>query len=221
MPRPLCPTLVVICLASGTAAFSQAEKSTTAEWVPFVANFVRTSETDVMARRYTVSFSGIYVRDKQGSWYRRSKAKVIHGNLPLVGALDTAYLYERADNELYLIDYTRKTIQASQAKDTDQVPLGGNPMSQQTFEQYRSQDTFLGKQTISGVECEGYAIHDARHKGKYVAEVWYAPSLNYLPVETKSRYQGDQWVTTRVEDIQIGKEPDPQYFRLPDRFKGI
>jgi hypothetical protein len=113
---------VVICLASGTAAFSQAEKSITAEWVPFVAKLVRTSETDVMARRYTVSISGIYVRDKQGSWYRRSTAKVIHGDLPLVGALDTVYLYERAGDKLYLIDYTRKTIQASQVKNTHSCP---------------------------------------------------------------------------------------------------
>jgi hypothetical protein len=213
--------LVVMYLPSGTTAFSQAEKLITAEWVPFVAKLVRTSETDVITRRYTVSISGIYVRDKQGSWYRRSTAKVIHGDLPLAGALDTAYLYERADNKLYLIDYTRKTIQASQVKDTDQALLGGNPMSQQTFEQYHSQDRFLGKQTISGVDCEGYAIHDPRHKGKYVAEVWYAPSLNYLAVETKSRYQGDQWVTARVEGIQVGKEPDPQYLRLPQGFKMI
>jgi hypothetical protein len=220
MPRPLYATLVVICLASATTAFSQAEKPNTAEWVPFVAKWVQTNETEGW-RRNTVVISGIYVRDKQGSWYRRSTARVTHGDLPLAGALDTAYLYQRVDNKLYLIDYTRKTIRASQVKDTHQAVLGGNPMSQQTFEQYRSQDRFLGKQTISGVECEGYAIRDPRHKGKYVAEVWYAPSLNYLAVETKSRPQGDQWAATRVEEIQVGKEPDPQYFRLPDGFKMI
>jgi hypothetical protein len=212
--------LVVICLASATAAFSQAEKPITAEWVPFVAKRVQTNETEGW-RRDTVVISGIYVRDKQGSWYRRSTARVTHGDLPLAGALDTAYLYQRVDNKFYLIDYTRKTIRASQVKDTDQARLGGNPMSQRTFEQYRSQDRFLGERTISGVECEGYAIHDPRHRGKYVAEVWFAPSLNYLAVETKSRYQGDQWATTHVEEIQVGKEPDPQYFRLPDGFKMI
>lgn len=221
MSRPLYAAGLVLCLACGTAAFSQAEKSITAEWVPFVAKLTQTYEVEGMPRHFTASSSGIYVRDKLGSWFRRSTFKVIHGDLPLEGALDTAYLYERPDNKLYLINYTRKTIQASPVKDTDQALLGGNPVPRQTFEQNHSQDMLLGKQTISGVECEGYAIHDSRHKGKYLGEVWYAASLNYLPVETKSRYQGDQRVTTRVEDIQVGKEPDPQCFRLPDGFKMI
>jgi len=98
MPRPRSATLVVICLASATVAFSQAEKPITVEWVPFVAKWVQTNETEGW-RRDTVVISGIYVRDKQGSWYRRSTATVTHGDLPLAGALDTAYVYQRADND--------------------------------------------------------------------------------------------------------------------------
>jgi len=71
------------------------------------------------------------------------------------------------------------------------------------------------------VECEGYAIDDSRHKGEYVSEAWYAPSLNYLVIEGKSRLQDGREVTTRVEEIQAGKEPNPKYFRLPERFKMI
>jgi hypothetical protein len=176
-----------------------------------VAKWVQKYELQALGGPYTTVIAGIYVRDKEGSWYRRGTAR--SSRLPIIGATNTALLCDRVNHKAYLLDFARKTIKPLQVSDSDE------PLSPRTFQFQRSLDKFLGKQIVSGVECEGYAIHDPRHKGKYLSEVWYAPSLNYLAIETKSRPQGDQRVTTRVEEIQVGKEPDPQYFRLPDGFK--
>jgi hypothetical protein len=221
MTRRLYAILVVLltCLGCGLAASSRAEEPTAAQWVPFVAKWVQKYELQALRGPYTTVLSGVYVRDKEGSWFRRRTVK--SSRLPIIGYTDTAFLYDRANQKLYLLDFARKTIKPLQVNAKDQPESGGSPMSPQTFEQNRSQDKFLGKRIISGVECEGYAIHDPRRKGKYVSEVWFAPSLNYLAIETKRRVQGDQEVTARVEEIQIGKEPDPQYFRLPEGFKMI
>jgi hypothetical protein len=167
----------------------------------------------------TVEVSGVYVRDSRGSWFRRGTVSSKRAGLPVVGLTDTAFLYDRINRKLYLLDFTSKTIRVQNVGASGQPEFGDQPMSPQAFEQYHSQDKFLGKQMISGVECEGYAIHDSRYKGKYVREVWCAPSLNYLVIESKSRFQGAQEVTTLVEELQAGKEPDPQYFRFPDGFK--
>jgi hypothetical protein len=139
----------------------------------------------------------------------------MHGGLPISGYTDTAFLCDRVNHKAYFLDFTRKTIKPTQVSGRDE------PLSPRNFELQRSPDKFLGKQVISGVECLGYAIRDSRHKGKYVSEVWYAPSLNYLVVESKSRNLVGQKVVTRVEEIQVGEEPDPQYFRLPEGFKMI
>ena len=215
MIRSLYATLALICLGCDTAAFSQAEKPITAEWVPFVAKSVQTYEFEGLQRPYTASTSGIYVRDKRGSWFRRATVGSMHGGLPISGYTDTAFLCDRVNHKAYFLDFSRKTIKPRQVSDRDQ------PLSPRDFDFQRSLDKPLGRRTISGVECVGYAIHDSRHKDTYVNEAWYAPSLNYLVVESKSRNLVGQNVVTRVEEIQVGKEPDPQYFRLPDGFKMI
>jgi len=215
MSRPLYATLVVICLASGTAAFSQAEKSITAGWVPFVAKWVQTNDIESMRGHYTATASGIFVRDKRGSWFRRLTTKSVRGDLPIINYTDAAFLCDRVNRRAYLLDFSSKTITPMQMNDRDQ------PLSSQDFEFQHSLDKFLGKQIISGVECEGYAIHGSRHNGLYTTEEWYAPSLNYLVVESKVHVHGDQEVEARLEEIQAGKEPDPQYLRLPQGFKMI
>jgi len=221
MARLLCATFVglSLCLGCGPAAASQAEETTAPQWVPFVAKWVQRSELQAMGGPYTAVVSGIFVRDKEGSWYRRSTATSTR--LPMTGATDTAFLFDRVNHKYYLLDFARKTIKALQVGGGEQRWFGISPMSPQAFDQYRSQDKYLGKQIISGVECEGYAIHDPRHKGKYLSEVWYAPSLNYLAIEAKSSIHGNQKVTSRVEEVQVGKEPDPKYLKLPQGFKVI
>jgi hypothetical protein len=232
MIRSFCATLLVVCLGCVLAASSRAEEPAAVEWVPFVAKWVQQDELQTLWGHLTVRVSGIYVRDKRGSWFRRATASPIRGGSPIAGYTDrgglpimvytdTAGLCDRVSHTFYSLDFTRKTIKALQVDITAEPLLGDNPMSPQAFEQHRSEDRFLGKKIISGVECEGYAIHDSHHKGEYLSEAWYAPPLNYLVIEGKSRLQDGREVTTRVEKIQAGKEPDPKYFRLPKGFKMI
>jgi hypothetical protein len=210
-------TLVLICFGWGVAASWGTEEPKAAEWVPFVAKSVQKTEIEEVGGPYAVTASGVFLRDKHGSWYRRTT--VASSRLPIRGATDTAFLFDRVNHKYYLLDFTRKAIKGLQVSGSEQVWFRLSPISPQEFGQDRSKDKFLGKKISSGVECEGFAIHDPRHKGKYLAEVWYAPSLNYLAVEARSRAPSGHEVTTQVEEIQVGKEPDPQYFRLPDGFK--
>jgi hypothetical protein len=120
---------------------------------------------------------------------------------------------------LYLLDFTRKTAREQDVPDTAQ--FGVDPMSPENFRKQHADDKVLGKATISGVECEGYGIHDPRHKGKYLSEVWYAPSLNYLVMKARARPTADQGQVSFVSDLQAGEEPDPSYFRLPAGFKVV
>ena len=38
---------------------------------------------------------------------------------------------------------------------------------------------------VSGIECEGYMLHDPQREGKFVGEVWCAPALNFEPVKSE------------------------------------
>jgi hypothetical protein len=222
MTRSLYVTLVVIWLGFALAASSRAEEPAAVEWVPFVATWVEQDEFQKLQVPFTLHLSGIYVRDKRGSWFRRATASPIRGGLLAITVYaDTAILCDRVNHTFYSLNFMRKTIKPLQVDATSEPLFGDNPISPQAFEQHHSQDKFLGKRTISGVECEGYANDDSRHEGKHVSEAWYAPSLNYLVIKGKSRLQDGREVTTRVEEIQAGKEPNPKYFRLPKGFKMI
>ena len=74
---------------------------------------------------------------------------------------------------------------------------------------------------LAGFDCEGYALQDDRRPDRYVAEMWYAPALAFLAVAAKTHFKGNQDITTMLEDIESGREPDPQYFTLPVELKLI
>jgi hypothetical protein len=215
MARSLYVTLVLIWLVFGLAAAARAEESAKG-WVPFVAKWVQKIDQQAVGVPSTTVISGIFVRNKEGSWFKRATIK---SRLPVLGGADTASLLDWVNHKSYFINFTNKTIKPLQLKIDAEPQSGENSTSAQAFKQRHSQDKFLGKRTISGVECEGYALHDSRHKGKFVSEAWYAPSLNYMEVESRGRDQMGEMVTTQIEEIQVGKEPDPQYFRLPEGFK--
>ena len=92
-------------------------------------------------------------------------------------------------------------------------------MSREDFNKLRRQDKFLGKKVVSGIECEGYKLHDPQREGKFLGEVWYAPALNFEPVKSEYSLPGGLKTSTVIEDIQVGKEPDPQLFRIPEDFQ--
>jgi hypothetical protein len=73
--------------------------------------------------------------------------------------------------------------------------------------------TPLGQKTIAGVKCVGYRLPASRGVS---AEVWFAPSLNYLIVSAhtiivRENIEADMDVVS----IDSGREPDPRYFQLP------
>jgi len=207
--RLLHATLLLASLAWEFTGWLRAQ-GPPAEWVPFVAKWVSTTEYQAVWGTYTVVTSGVFVRDKHGSWLRRETVdsnRLLDSDLP-----DTAWLCDRVHHEEYELDFRHKTFTPVGVSERDR------PLSLRDFAFQHSLDKFLGEKVISGVECEGYAIHESRHKSKYVTEDWYAPSLNYLLVERKSHRETGQKVTTLVEDIQVS-EPDPRYFLLPQGFK--
>lgn len=138
-----------------------------------------------------------------------------------MGGKDSGLLYDRPNHTMYSIDFTRGTVQ-KQVVDASVLPdFAAAPMSRKVFEALHSEDRYLGKKRLGSLECEGYALRDERRRNKYVAEMWYAPSLAFLAVAAKSHFKGDQDVTTLLEDIQPGKDPDPRFFTVPVDLKAI
>ena len=159
MTRSLYVTLVVIWLGFALAASSRAEEPAAVEWVPFVATWVEQDEFQKLQVPFTLHLSGIYVRDKRGSWFRRATASPIRGGLLAITVYaDTAILCDRVNHTFYSLNFMRKTIKPLQVDATSEPLFGDNPISPQAFEQHHSQDKFLGKRTISGVEGEGCGI---------------------------------------------------------------
>jgi hypothetical protein len=185
-------------------------------WTPLVARFVERDHTwTEHGSPEMLEFSGVYLRDRYGSWYRRMKLAPPLNLLRVVCGTDSALLYDRPHHTMYTLDFTRGTVQ-KQVVDVSALPeFAPAPVSTQGFETSHSKDKFLGLKNLAGLECVGYALRDERHKSKYVAEMWYAPSLAFLAVAAKSRFKGDQDITTTLEDIQPGRDPDPQYFTVP------
>jgi hypothetical protein len=215
MIRPWVITLLVLLLAGGSGVSlgqeSVPREPAPTQWVPFVAEKVEESRTDY--GRLTVA--GAYVRNKDGSEYRRRTAHST-GPLPLVGATDEGILYVRPQNVTYEIDFRRKIVIRHVAKHPD---LGPEPITRDEFDKQRVTDDFLGKQVISGVECEGYRIHHGGKKKKNDPEAWFAPSLSFLVVKSQRRTSEGFDVVASIDNLEPGKEPDPAFFRLSEGFK--
>ena len=208
----LVAAVVLLRPVSGRQAGTDTPKG---KWVPFVARFTQQNRANALGGPYKAETSGIFLRDSNGSWYRRMTVSSKDGRLPVIGQTDSALLHDASQQRDYLLDFQRKTI-----KVLGPTTLGQNPASAEEFEKLRADDTFLGKETVSGVECVVYGIHDPRHKGKYGSQAWYAPTLNFLVIKARSRLN-DQDVTSLVDNIQAGVEPDPKYFEFPADFKTI
>jgi hypothetical protein len=196
------------------------QESSANEWTPLVARFVERDQTwTKLGSPETLEFSGIYLRDRYGSWYRRMTLASKLNLLRIVGGTDSALLYDRPNHTMYTLDFTRGTLH-KQVVEVNALPdFAATPMSREVFEASHSQDKFLGRKRLAELDCEGYALRDERRRDKYVAEMWYAPSLAFLPVAAKSHFKGNQDISTMLENIEPGKDPDPLYFTLPVNLK--
>ncbi|MBZ5564656.1 MAG: hypothetical protein LAP13_19830 [Acidobacteriia bacterium] len=207
-------TTISIILILGLATRSWGQQASKSKWVPFVAKFVVTNTIELPHMgNDKIHMSGPFVRDGLGSSYRRQTVNRYDSRLPVQGQVDIGFLYDRPHRKMYILDFARKTVKEEDPPDTPLFAV--DPISPEEFEKLHAGDKFLGTMTISGVECDGYAVHSPRQKGKYSSEVWYAPSLNYLAVKTRTRPSPEQEQVTVVEDIHAGEEPDRSYFRIP------
>ena len=74
---------------------------------------------------------------------------------------------------------------------------------------------------IGGVWCVGWKV-PAGGPNYPGGEIWVAPSLNYEPVEnTVLEREVDALIKMHLEDIQVGKEADPELFRIPEGFQMV
>lgn len=212
--------LIAISVPPRCGCASLLAQESTPHWVPFVARFVEEVNEPVPSLvTVRVKTEGVYVRDSQGVSYTR-RVSSTRSALPLRGAVDIAILHDRPNHTSYVIDFAKKTIQ--QRMDPSGNPdFAVEPLSRADFERRHAADLFLGKQVVSGVECEGYKIADPRHKGKYKGEGWFAPSLNFMMVRYHGRLPDGGEISTLLQDIEPGKEPDPSFFRLPEGFKRV
>jgi hypothetical protein len=187
--------------------------------VPFVAKLVEEQNYTFNATSVRIMGEGVYVRNSRGASYSR-RVLSSRSALPLRGALDVASLHDRPNHTTYIIDFGEKTIK-QQSDPAGNPDFALEPTSRADFERRHAADRFLGKQMVSGVECEGYRIADPHHRGKYSGEEWFAPSLNFMAIQYRGRLPSGGEISTLLEDIKSGKEPDPSFFRLPEGFKRV
>ena len=219
--------VVLLAIWSGTAysAFAQqsapAQESAHQQWIPFVAKVVEQHQIQVGQRENVTvpRIVGVYARNSLGLTYRLFSAASC---LPLAASgADFATLYDPDKGVTYVIDFRHKTATRVALTVAGLWEVGPHPTSREVFEQKHTEDLPLGKQVISGVECEGYGIHDpkSKKKKKFTGEAWYAPALNFVAVKTEGRTPDGGTVSTVLEDVRVGEEPEPGLFRIPEGFK--
>jgi hypothetical protein len=212
--------LIAIWAPSPTRPASLLAQDSNPHWVPFVAKLVqKISEPMPGGGSVRAAITGAYVRNSQGASFTRRVVST-HSDLPVVGALDTAFLNDRPNRTIYGIDFVNKTIKQESAP-SGKPEFAVEPPSRADFDRQHAADLFLGKQQVSGVECEGYKLADPRHKGKYRGEGWFAPSLSFLAVRYIHRLPNGRETTILVENLEPGKEPDPRFFILPKDFRWL
>jgi len=211
--------LVGICALLLQGYVSLLAQDSAPHWVPFVAKLVEEHTNTLNATSVHATIEGVYVRNSQGASYTR-RAFSVRSALRVQGAINVAFLHDRPNHTTYIIDFTKKTIK-QQSHPAGNPDFALEPPLRPDFERRHASDLFLGKQIVSGVECEGYKIADQRHKGKYSGEGWYVPSLNFLMVRYHGRLPDGAEMSTLLQDIEPGKEPDPSFFRLPEGFKRV
>jgi hypothetical protein len=185
-------------------------------WVPFVAQreskSYRVSASGKVLAEHT---SGLWLRNSQGSLYERDTP--IFTEVPQA-AYEAALLFDNTNGTTYQVDYAAKTIK---------VLRRGRPVAPPEPDEFRRQmpkDRFIGGKTIAGVVCErwqtvwaGSVLHSP---GEAAGEECDAPSLNFTPLEIVTLDDGIEDHTI-VTAINVGVEPDPTFFRLPENFRKL
>ena len=204
-------TLTFLLCACVWANLSYSQQNTTV-WVPFMAKKVE--------RLYVPSSSGeklvresieLVARNSDGSFFFAD----VHGLRRSVRDGRTGDSYD--------IDYANKTVTLHRS-------YSPAPSRPPTGEEYKHvpPGRSLGTRTISGVECIG--IKERASRGdEQTTETWVAPSLNFEVIETTvldpsaRKWLGNTMILSEVvlEDIHVGRQPDPRLFRIPEGFQKL
>ena len=207
--------VLLFLISSTPVCMAQSERQV---WVSFTAKVVQNYETKVSPTEATrVELRGVFARNGNGSEYSRLTQTKDVNFIPVGPTVDFADVYDRQKRSAYIIDFQHKTIQKGAFI---RPGVTTEPITRLQFDAARKGETPLGRQTISGVDCEGFRVPAPKFK-KQDDETWYAPSLNFVVVRSTHHSEKRQLVTTQFEDIRVGVEPDPAIFRLPDGFKVV
>lgn len=192
-------------------------------WVPLTARMLETESVLIRGPEPNaghvegIQVEGVYARNTSGTSYT-------HWTRPLSPAWsipDVAVIIDRSSLLKWEIDYRLKNVRSSRLTlkgHPDRLPL---PMTWKIFLKSHAQDASLGRKTISDIECVGYRIRTSDSDQKmYQAEVWFAPSLNFLALKYRDFYPSGRNVTVVFDDIKIGN-PDPKLFLIPKDFSKV
>jgi TonB family protein len=190
-------------------------KQSATDWVPFTAKKVErfywpyaNGEKTVHVRVHVTT--ELVARDSDGSLFTAS-ADGLRGTL----------LDGRTGDSIE-IDYVQEiaTLRRSYSPAPLQLPTG---------EEYKHvpPERSLRTRMISGVECIGIKERASRGDER-TTETWVAPSLNYEVIETTVLDPASKWLGSKkilsevvLQDIQVGRRPDPRLLRIPEGFQKL
>jgi hypothetical protein len=192
------------------------EAGETVDWVPFVARktgkvLERGADGMVKTAQETV---GTYQRNRQGSIFTRDLS--VAGREPSANA--EGILQDARTGVIYRIDFENK--RAFAVKGPDHAGPA-KPTTEEEFRRLHPPERFLAKKKVSGVECEEYSV-PGENPADPDAIMCFAPSLNFFAVQARfpePEYNAE--VLVEFLDIEVGREPDPQFFGIPSDFEVI
>jgi len=205
-------TLAFLLFAAGAGpgmVFSQ--QNATWVWVPFTANKVtRISILLANGEKHTDESTEFMARNWDGALYV--------GDIPGTPSLKwlRGTLLDARTCDKYQIDYLHKSFTLHRS-------FPPCPLRPPTGEEYQNvpPERSLGTRMIAGVYCIGIK-GGPTHGNDDTGETWVAPSLNYEAVETTIlHYQKQTRIEWKIdlEDLHVGKRPNPELFRIPEGFE--
>lgn len=206
-------------LIAGTgflAAVSNREAGTTTDWVPFAAKQVgkvpeRQANGEVRTAQETI---GIYRRNRQGSIFTRNLS--VAGREP--SASTEGILQDALTGFIYRIDSQNERAFAVKGPDHAGPPKS---TTEDEFRRLHPSERFLGKKKVSGVECEEYSV-PGENPADPDAIMCFAPSLNFFAVQARfPEPEFNAEVVVEFLDIEVGREPDSQFFSIPSDFEFV
>jgi hypothetical protein len=154
---------------------------------------------------------GIYLRRSDGSAFERT---IPQSGAPPEGN-DEAWLWLAREAKLYRLDY--------QARRAVRMPMPADPLrfpySAPALPGSGSADERIGRKVVAGLDCEGYRRPPEGNTRE--ALYWLAPALNSLPLLSRSPGGEGRERVVRLEDVEVGREPDASFFELPEGFEVI